>query len=91
VIDIVVKMDIFLDIVVKRDSLILLFVIKMDSLSGDDSSASSPTQPRISSTYLARLPPPAVRGPEADIQVIFGSEDWHSTVPVVSVSCICVY
>jgi len=42
----------------------------------------------ISASLLSQLPPPPQNDSEADIQVSYGSEDWHSAVPTVCVAYI---
>ena len=42
---------------------------------------SIPLRPRLTT---AHIPLPPAQLDEAELQVIFGSEDWHSTVPPVS-------
>jgi len=41
------------------------------------------SHPRISNELLSRLPTPPDSNSDADVDVTFGSEDWHATVPSV--------
>ena len=42
----------------------------------------------ITASLLSQLPPPPEHDSEADIQVSYGSEDWHSALPTVCVACL---
>jgi len=39
-------------------------------------------RPRVSATLVTQLPSPSAQPEETDIEIIIGSEDWHSTLPL---------
>ena len=41
----------------------------------------------ITTSLLSQLPPPPQNDSETDVQVSYGSEDWHSALPTVCDLC----
>lgn len=52
----------------------------------DSDAVSTPSA--ITASLISQLPPPPQNDSEPDIQVSYGSEDWHSTVPTVCMICV---
>jgi len=42
----------------------------------------------VTASLISQLPPPPQNDSEPDIQVSYGSEDWHSAVPTVCMICV---